>query len=202
MVETRPSLLARVRDVQDAEAWNTFVALYAPLVYRYVRHRGLQDADAADLTQEVLGEVVRAIRSFDYRPERGRFRDWLRTIARRRLARFLQGRSCRPEETRDTEALEDLEAVEEGGGVDWDESFNARVLVTALGRIRPCFEPMTWRAFERVWLENRSAAETARELSIRIDRVYVAKSRVLKRLEQEVHEIVEDFSWLDALERS
>lgn len=61
---------------------------------------------------------------------------------------------------------------------------------------------MTWRAFERVWLEDRSAAETARELSIRIDSVYLAKSRVLKCLEKEVQEIVEDFSWLDAIERS
>jgi RNA polymerase sigma factor (sigma-70 family) len=201
-VQTRPSLLARVRDVHDAEAWNTFVALYAPLVYRYLRQRGLQDADAADLTQEVMGAVARAIRSFEYRPERGRFRDWLRTIARRRLARFLHGRSCRPEETRDIEAMEDLEEIEDGSDVEWDEAFSARVLVTALRRIRPCFEPMTWRAFERVWLEDRSAAETARELSIRIDRVYLAKSRVLKRLEKEVQEIVEDFSWLDALERA
>ncbi len=80
-VQTRPSLLARVRDVRDADAWQTFVTLYAPLVYRYVRQRGLQDADAADLTQDVMSAVARSIRTFEYRPERGRFRDWLRTIA-------------------------------------------------------------------------------------------------------------------------
>ncbi len=201
-MQTRPSLLARVRDVHDAEAWQTFVALYAPLIYRYVRQRGLQDADAADLTQEVMGAVVRAIRTFEYRPERGRFRDWLRTIARRRLARFLRGRSCRPEMTRYIEDIDDLEVGEERSDADWDDAFNARVLVTALARIRPRFQPMTWRAFECVWLEDRSAAETARELSIGIDSVYLAKSRVLKRLEKEVQEIVEDFSWLDVLERS
>jgi DNA-directed RNA polymerase specialized sigma24 family protein len=61
-VDTRPSLLARVRDGQDADAWSTFVTLYAPVVYRYVRRRGLQDAEAADLTQEVMVEVARAIR--------------------------------------------------------------------------------------------------------------------------------------------
>ena len=201
-VQTRPSLLARVRDVRDADAWQTFVTLYAPLVYRYVRQRGLQDADAADLTQDVMSAVARSIRTFEYRPERGRFRDWLRTIVRRQLGRFLRGRSSRPEETRDIEGLEDLEEADDRGDAEWDDSFNARVLVTALRRIRPCFEPMTWRAFERVWLEDRSAAETARELSIRIDSVYLAKSRVLKRLEKEVQEIVEDFSWLDAIERS
>ncbi len=69
-------------------------------------------------------------------------------------------------------------------------------------RIQPYFEPLTWRAFERVWVEHRSAAEAAQELSLRIEQVYLAKSRVLKRLSEEVHEIVEDFSWLDALELS
>jgi RNA polymerase sigma-70 factor (ECF subfamily) len=192
----------RVRDVRDEEAWRTFVPLYAPLVYRAARRQGLQDADAADLTQEVMGEVARAIRSFEYRPERGRFRDWLRTITRRRLARFLRLRARCVEQPWAGEALERVEGLDDRPDADWNESFNAQVLRTALRRIRPCFEPMTWRAFERVWLENRSAAETAGELSLRIDLVYIAKSRVLKRLEKEVHDIAEDFSWLDAIELS
>jgi len=72
----------------------------------------------------------------------------------------------------------------------------------ALQRIQPCFEPATWRAFELVWIESRSAAETAQELSLRIEQIYLAKSRVLKRLSEEVREIVEYFSWLDVLEKS
>jgi RNA polymerase sigma-70 factor (ECF subfamily) len=199
-VQTRPSLLVRVRDVGDAEAWRTFVTLFAPLVYRSAGRHGLQDADAADLTQEVMGEVARAIRSFEYHPERGRFRDWLRTITRRRLARFQKVRARRPEQPWGAEALEQVEDGDDRPDADWNDSFNAQVLRTALQRIQPCFEPMTWRAFQRVWLENRSAAETAGELSLRIDLVYLAKSRVLKRLEKEVHEIAEDFSWLDAIE--
>jgi RNA polymerase sigma-70 factor (ECF subfamily) len=192
--------LVRVRDVGDAEAWRTFVTIYAPLVYRLARRQGLQDADAADLTQEVMGEVARAIRSFDYHPERGRFRDWLRTITRRRLGRFKKHRERCPERPCGTGALEQIEDGDDRPDADWNDAFNAQVLRTALQRIQSCFEPMTWRVFERVWLENRSAAETAGELSMRIDLVYLAKSRVLKRLEKEVHEIAEDFSWLDAIE--
>jgi DNA-directed RNA polymerase specialized sigma24 family protein len=71
------------------------------------------------------------------------------------------------------------------------------VLQVALDRSRPSFEPTTWRAFECVWIENRSAAETADALSLSIDLVYYSKSRVLKRLKEEVHEIVEDFSYMD-----
>src|SRR5271165_2382604 len=79
-MQTRPSLLLRLRNGSDADAWRTFIGIYAPLVYGFARRHGLQDADASDLTQEVSGEVCRAIRSFEYQPERGRFRDWLLVI--------------------------------------------------------------------------------------------------------------------------
>src|SRR5579871_4356417 len=92
-LETRPSLLIRLRNPQDAEAWSLFVDLYGALVFRACRRRGLQDADATDVTQEVLIEVVHSIRTFVYQPERGRFRDWLWTIAQRRLARFFGRRN-------------------------------------------------------------------------------------------------------------
>ncbi len=79
---------------------------------------------------------------------------------------------------------------------------NARVLRVALRRIQSHFEPSSWRVFERVWLEQRSAAEVALELSMSIEAVYMAKSRILRRLEQEVEEIAEHFSWLDVIEAS
>jgi len=195
--QTRPSLLVRIRDVGDADAWRNFVKIYAPLVYQYARGKGLQDADAADLTQEVLGEVARSIRSFEYQPERGRFRGWLLTVTRRRLLRLRERCARIQEEAVDDEELSEIE--DDQIDVEWNDAFNARVLQVALRRIQPAFEPTTWRVFERVWLENRSAAQTADELSVRIDLVYIAKSRVLKRLEEEVQEIVADFSWLDSL---
>jgi RNA polymerase sigma factor (sigma-70 family) len=195
---TRPSLLLRVRDAGDVEAWRTFVTIYAPLVYQYHRRHGLQDADATDLTQEVLTEVARSMRSFEYDPDRGRFRDWLLAVTRRVLYRFTARRARRQEQGC---AAELLEAVEDDrANAEWNDAFNARVLRVALERIKPCFEAATWRAFERVWIDNRPAAETAQELSLQIGQVYLAKSRVLKRLSVEVEEIVACFSWLDALE--
>jgi RNA polymerase sigma factor (sigma-70 family) len=198
--QTRPSLLLRIRDVCDAEAWQTFVTIYAPLVYQYALRRGSQHADAADLTQDVMVEVARAIRSFEYQPEKGRFRHWLLTVTRRMLVRFNERITRRPERAFDIEELDALE--DDQADIDWDGAFNARVLRVAMQRIQPLFEPFTWRAFECVWLEDRSAAEAAKMLSLRIEQVYIAKSRVLKRLSEEVHEIVEDFSWLDAFESS
>ncbi len=198
-LRTRPSLLLRIRDGGDGDSWRTFVTIYAPVVYRYARRRGLQDADAADLTQEVMGKVARAIRTFEYRPERGRFRDWLLTIARQQVAHFHACRARAPEQLLSSIELEQLGQGTERPDADWTDDFNAQVLEMALDRARPHFEPMTWRAFERVWLENRSAAETALDLSQQIEFVYYAKSRVLKRVKEEVQELVEDFSFLDTL---
>src|SRR3954467_4923767 len=90
--QTRPSLLVRIRDAGDRAAWLQFVEIYAPLVYRFARQRGLQDADAADLAQEVLQAVAAAGRRLEYDPARGTFRGWLFTVARNRLHNFLARR--------------------------------------------------------------------------------------------------------------
>src|SRR5438046_2590559 len=82
---TRASLLVRLRDADDGPAWTQFVELYAPLIYGFAKKSGLQDADAADVTQEVLRAVAGAARRLEYDPNRGTFRGWLFTICRREL---------------------------------------------------------------------------------------------------------------------
>lgn len=190
---TRPSLLIRLRDPADAASWRAFVDTYGPLVYRYLRRRSLQDADAADVTQEVLAEVARCIRSFTYQPERGRFRDWLGSVTKRRLIRFFErqrklGTSDLPPFGDDLES----DALSTQGDAEWTDTFNTQILQVALSNIRPHFEPDTWHAFERVWIDNRSASEVALELDRPVHAIYVAKCRVLKRLEAEILILAED----------
>ena len=192
-LHTRASLLVRIRDPQDRESWRLFVELYTPPVLRYCRLRGLQDADAADVTQELMSQVARAMHSFQYTPERGRFRDWLGTVTRRTVNRFLAKEKLGVagiggDDTAD--ALSNLASAEPDP--EWTVEFNAQILRSALDRVRPLFGPTTWQAFASVWLEDRSAAETAAEMGISLQAVYVAKSKVLKRLEAEVIELAED----------
>src|SRR5262249_56151209 len=82
---TRASLLVRLRDPRDGAAWREFVERYGPVVYGYVRKQGLQDADAADLCQDVLAAVAGAVGRLNYDPNRGSFRNWLFTVVRRKL---------------------------------------------------------------------------------------------------------------------
>jgi RNA polymerase sigma-70 factor (ECF subfamily) len=183
---TRPSLLVRLRDLTDVESWQTFVTTYAPLIYGYCRRRGAQDADAADVTQEVLTRVARAVRTFEYQPERGRFRDWLGTVTRNALAMY-QRKQARQAAGGDLDRMIDPEPEAE-----WTADFHAQVLRVAMERVRGHFEPPTWTAFLRVWQDGRPALEVAQELGLSIDSVYAAKSRVLKRLWEEVRMLAED----------
>lgn len=188
---THPSLLLRLRDPRDAAAWQLFVDTYAPLVYRYCRRLGLQDADAADVGQEVLVQVAGSIARFDYQPDRGRFRNWLGVVVRHRVARF-KDRQRHPGRPADDAgpALSEAEAPEADS--EWTAEFNAHVLQVALDRVRPNFDAHNWRAFEAVWLENRPVEEVARETGLRASAVYVAKSRILTRLREEVLLLAED----------
>jgi RNA polymerase sigma-70 factor (ECF subfamily) len=187
---TQPSLLLRIRDASDEESWRTFVSIYAPLIYRSCRRRGLQDADAADVGQEVLVQVARSIRGFDYLPERGRFRDWLGAVVKHRVSRFLDNEVRGVRGAVVDEPLENLDAGEADG--EWASEFYVHLLSTALGRIHDRFELSTWNAFEAVWLHNRESDQVARDLALPIEAVYLAKSRVLKRLREELMILAED----------
>ena len=193
---TRPSLLLRLRDPKDDEAWRIFVDTYTPLVYAYCRRRGLQASDVADVTQEVMAQVMRSIADFSYQTERGRFRDWLGAVTRTKIARFFSrdARAGKGGDAMHSEIVSHAEDPE--SDTLWDEAFQARVLEVAMQRSRPDFEEATWKMFELAWVQGEAAPRVAAELSVPVESVYVAKSRVLKRLRDEVVTLAEDFPLL------
>ena len=128
-LHTRPSLLVRIRDPQDAESWRSFVELYTPPVLRYCRLRDCNTPTSADVTQEVMAQVARSMRSFRYAPEGGRFRDWLGTITRRKVNRHLTKRNLGTEGGggNDTpEGVNNPRVIE--ADPDWSAEFNAKSL--------------------------------------------------------------------------
>lgn len=191
---TRASLLVRLRDGGDAEAWRQFLRLYAPVVYGFARKRGLQDADAADLMQDVLRSVVAAAPRLEYDPNRGTFRGWLFTVTRNKILNFFTSRRHRTEGSGDSDAHQRLQehpapASDDG---DWDQEYERRLSALAMEQVRREFQEATWRAFWMTAVEAVSARDAGTALGLSPGAVYVAKSRVLARLKEEVRRLQEE----------
>jgi RNA polymerase sigma factor (sigma-70 family) len=193
---TRPSLLLRIRDAGDREAWSQFVHLYGPLIYHFARKRHLQDADAADLTQVVLQAVAGAVERLNYDPERGSFRGWLFQIVRHHLWKrdAQQRRSTRGSGDSDTQRLlESLPGREEEAAA-WDREHDRQLFLWAAERVRAHFAESGWQAFWQTSVEGQAPRDVARALGMSVGAVYTAKSRVLDRLRREVRQVESDES--------
>lgn len=185
--ETRPSLLHLLGTELDQNAWNQFTELYSPVIFRYCRRKGLQEADALEVLQDVLLQVYQYIAAFNYDPDRGRFRAWLQTVTHSRLCRYWKKTSKRKECNGHENQLELAEAENE-----FNTEMVAHVTQLALDQIRDDFHVDTWTAFEQTWLEQKSVDEVAELMERSVGWVYVAKSRVLKRLAERITKYIDE----------
>jgi RNA polymerase sigma factor (sigma-70 family) len=192
---TRPSLLIRLRDHQDAEAWAQFVHLYAPLIYGYLRKRGVQDADAADLTQVCLRQVALHIGSMEYTPGGDSFRGWLFTVVRNKFRDFHDKRRHVVQGSGDSAVqrlLENQPASEVDASADWEREYQCRLFAWAAEQVRPTVQESTWEAFRQMAVEGKSGKEVADRLGMTVAAVYLAKSRIMMRLRTIIREAQDD----------
>ena len=184
--KTRESLLLRVRDPRNADAWCEFVDVYAPLIHRYGRQRGLQDADAADLAQQVLQQISKSVAEFEYDAAKGTFRGWMFTITRNKLLRMVEKEQQHAKATGDTKIKLVLEQHADDSLEEdvWNALHEKRLFELAMTKARPEFKTSTWDAFQRTAIAGQKPQEVARELNVSLGAVYIAKSRVTSRLRQ------------------
>jgi RNA polymerase sigma-70 factor (ECF subfamily) len=186
---TRRSLIVKLRDPADGSAWQEFVAVYEPLVYRLARRKGLQDADANDFCQEVLRAVAGAVGRWD--PDRGSFRAWLSRIARNLLVNFLtrpRHRRLGSGSTSVQELLEAEVAPDPEATCLFQVEYRRRLFHWAAEENEGDFASATWAAFWQTALEGRPPGEVAVELGLSVGAVYVARSRVLARLKKRIEQ--------------
>ena len=183
---TRASLLVRLRDPQDEDAWRQFVERYAPLVYGYLRRQGLQDADVADLSQDVFGAVAGAVGRLEYDPRRGAFRNWLFTVVRRKLSDWRSAPGNRVRGSGDTDARELLEQypAPEGAEAEWEAEWQRRLFAWACEQVRRDVTEATWQAFWRTAIEGQPGKQVAATLGLSVAAVYHARGRVTARLKE------------------
>lgn len=187
MAETSVSLLDRLR-YQPAETdWQRLVEMYTPLIQGWLRQQARNLHDVDDVVQEVLTVVVRRISEFEHeRP--GSFRRWLKSITINCLRDHWKRLRNKPVGTGDSDFLNMLHQLEDPHSElsrMWEEEHDRHITQRLLQLIRPRFEAKTWRAFERIAFDGASPDETATELGISVNAVFIAKSRVLTALRQE-----------------
>ncbi len=189
---TQPSLLVRLRDHGDERAWAEFTEIYGPLVYQLARRRGLQEADAQDLVQDVFRAVARAIERFDPDPARGSFRGWLSRIAGNQIINALSAQRRHPRGSGDTEMqrlMEEHPAAAEEESMLFESEYRRRLLDWAAERVRRVFSEPIWQAFWQAAVQGRPAKDVAQSLGMSVGTVYQYKSRVVTRIRREIERV-------------
>lgn len=191
--DTRASLLVRLSDPRDERAWAEFVEIYSPLVRRLARQRGMQDADADDLLQEVLRAVARALERGLFDPGRGSFRGWLFQIARNLMVNFLVSQKRHPQGSGNTDMqrlLEDQPVADGEESALFEAEYRRGLLHWAAEQVRGEFSELTWQVFWLAAVQGQPAKQVAKALQTTVGTVYHYKSRVMARIRQKIEHVV------------
>lgn len=193
--DTKASLILRLPSADDAEAWQEFVSIYEPFVYRFARRGGLQDADARELVQNVMLSVARVVGRWRPDRQRGRFRTWLFRIARNQLLDLLT-KQQRSVVSRGGSALFGMldRATSSSGSAERQLRTEHRreLFRWAADRVKCRVREVTWKAFWMTAVEDADPEQVAGRLGLTTGAVYIARSRVLARLRDEVQKWEDD----------
>jgi RNA polymerase sigma-70 factor (ECF subfamily) len=192
-MDTSVSLLERLTGAPTEDDWRRLDELYQPLLRAWMLRAGVGASDVEDLVQDVLLVVFREIAGFKRRGQ-GAFRAWLRTILANRVRDYFRGQKYRPTATGGSDflrRLDELKSPDSALSRLWDREHDEHVAAALMQRVQGDFAPATWQAFRRHALEGEPAVQVAAALGLSLNSVLLAKSRVLKRLRQELAGLVE-----------
>lgn len=189
--KTRASLILRLRQPEDVVAWEEFVEIYQPLIFRLAQSKGLQEADALDLTQDVLAKVANAVNQFNPDPNQGSFRGWISQITRNLVIDFFRKQDRQQRTADDTAIRQLIDSIPSEEPTPEDTQwFNLererQVFAWAAEKIRSRFQPKTWEAFWMTAVEQHDVTEVAKQLGISTGAVYIARSRVMAKLKTKI----------------
>ena len=188
--ETRLSLIWRLQSGTDEDAWTEFSNIYRHVIVRLASSKGLQAADAEDLAQKVLLAISKHIVGWKPDPKRGRFRAWLQKIVRNATLNALS-RIPQDAAPGGTTAMRSLADLSRSDAAAFDEEWKRETLNWAVGQIRPEFEPATWDAFWLTAVEGKSPNAAAAQTGKSLGAVYIARTRIMKRIRAKVDELLE-----------
>jgi RNA polymerase sigma-70 factor (ECF subfamily) len=184
-------LLVLLKDPSDPLAWNTFVERYGPKIYAWCCKWRLQEADAQDVTQNVLTRLVQKLGTFAYDPNKGTFRGWLKTVTYHAWRDYVDSAERASPSKRDTEFVRRLESLEARDDLvkSLGEAFDLELLAEAQARVQLRVTPRDWQIFQELAVDGRPGPAVAKELHMTVTAVLMAKSRVQKKLREEVRRL-------------
>ncbi len=183
MDTTHDSLLIRIRDHRDREAWSEFNTLYAPFLYRYARRKGISHDDAEDVRAQCLQAIAHHIGTFEYQRDRGGFRNWLRRLATNKI---IDAQRKRHVPTAQSHVLKAVVDEKHTPDKDWDAEWADSRLRFCVERARCAVSDHTFHAFQLLVIENKRVEEVGVILNMNTNQVYKAKSAMLRRLRSEM----------------
>ena len=196
LLETRSSLIQRLKATINGESWEEFFHTYWELIYNVARRAGLSEADAQDIVQETILKVHNSLDRFEYNRKRGTFKGWLRTVTRSRLNDFFKKQQRRPALNQLLEeAADELQNLEDPEGPEiekiWDEEWNRNLIQAALSRTKKLSSPKQFQIFKCHYIDEWTVRETCRTLGVNAAQVYMAKQRVGKIFREAVETLQE-----------
>ena len=196
LLETRSSLIQRLKATINGESWEEFFHTYWELIYNVARRAGLSEADAQDIVQETILKVHNSLDRFEYNRKRGTFKGWLRTVTRSRLNDFFKKQQRRPTLNQPLEeAADELQNLEDPEGPEiekiWDEEWNRNLIQAALSRTKKLSSPKQFQIFKCHYIDEWTVRETCRTLGVNAAQVYMAKQRVGKVFREAVEALQE-----------
>lgn len=190
--KTSSSLLRRLRNPEDQASWGEFVALYEPLLIRYVRKKGLNEHDAEDVVQGIFITLLRKLPTFEFDRDKGRFRTWLWQVTHNAVVDWARAR--KRIKTLEEGLRQGWSEGDKEPDASWDEELQKRVLEFAMQKVKEQTNPTTWACFEEHLLKRRGGAEVGKELGFPANTVYVYAARVMARVREQCEAYLEDLA--------
>ena len=198
---TQVSLILRLRDTSDADAWEQFVSIYYPLIWNVAKRLGMSDDDASDACQSTLLRLSQVVHQWSHNEGNSNFRGWLFRVARNCMLREFEKDKLRTVAAVSPEGKQYLDQLVEDtpeGDSRFQLELHRQLFAVAIEAVRPSVKPSYWEAFRLSYIENHGIKETAQLLEISVNTVYVARHRVLNRIREEVNQMSEWQAFLES----
>ena len=188
--ETESVLLAQIKSLDDQQAWEQFVSLYRPVIMRLAAKRGMQKADAEDLTQQVLMSVAKSIGEWKKQNESVRFRYWLNRVAKNAIINAV---TRKPRDLAVGGSTVGNRLADQPADKDPNEEveleYRRELFFQAASIVEGDVEPVTWQAFQRSVVEGMPIEKVATELGTSIGKIYAARSRVMRKMKKAIESL-------------